>query len=726
MGIPFLFTGSFLSFRSGPSGGRFRRTGLRLVLGLAACGLFHLFCAVPVTRGAVIEDANRLWWNGDYEGAALRYAEIVRSSRSNVDAALELAALYRSVGDYGAAVRVYQKLLADADGDLQETVDVLLPLGESCYYGHRLDEAEDAFRRALAVEPRNTRVLFGLGRVLFEKEQLNEAESLLQSAAALEPSFPGTCIYLARVCEMRGETKRAIDYYRKAFGTDSQHAELLFPLGRAFMAAGSWEDAFRQYHRLRSMDRKNPLVLSRLEEIRPRLTRSEGEVVPAGKLESFKTVSAKPVPAGMPVLRIGLNTAAGGSAVLMQSFVFITNGPFVLGEASVSEGPAHFEGAPHTEYRIFMNKGKTFIDRNEPEKADPEAVPRIFSIVVRKTDDAGDRAAAVIVRSIEYARGYAWAGIEDRQYRGSLEVRTGAGGLKLINVISLEEYLYSVLPSEMSIGFPEEALKAQAVVARSYALHRKRVIRPHRNDGFDLCDSQHCQVYRGAANEWKRTTTAVENTRGEVLMSGGRIASPLFHANCGGHTQSSKDLAGWSEVSYLTGVLDGPPGTVFPMSPVSLERWLKTRPHTYCGAGPLDPGAEFRWFRLIPADLLGEKLDRLRGIGSIRSITVLSRNPAGYAHGVRVEGTRGEAVIDKEHEIRRLLGLGPLRSNLFWIETKLGENGLPEEFLLYGGGWGHGVGMCQQGSGGMAERGFSYDEILKHYYTNAELQTLDY
>jgi SpoIID/LytB domain protein len=218
----------------------------------------------------------------------------------------------------------------------------------------------------------------------------------------------------------------------------------------------------------------------------------------------------------------------------------------------------------------------------------------------------------------------------------------------------------------------------------------------------------------------------VDETRGEVLISGGKLTSPLFHANCGGHTQSSGDLKGWGDVSYLTGVLDGPPDLPFPSSPVTLERWLKSRPPAYCATAPFNAGPEFRWFRVIPADLLQEKLDRFNGIGRIDMVAVLKRNPAGYVHSVEVRGERDTIRLEKEHEIRRFLGVGPLRSNLFWIETRFGDDGYPLEFLLYGGGWGHGVGLCQDGAGGMAAQGFSYPAILAHYYTGSDLSKLGY
>jgi stage II sporulation protein D len=700
---------------------------------MRAAVLLFLFFAVATTKvssGQELEAANRLWWNGAYEEAALRYTEITRPSDEKLRALLECAALNRSTGDYGAAIELYRAVLAEGSGEVVR--EVLIPLGESCYYINRLKVAEEVFRRALALEPHNLEALFGLGRVLLAENNLQDAASMLQEAAALEPSFSGSYIYLARIAEMQSDPRGAIAYYQKALQIDSQHAELLFPLGQAFVNVGLWEDAYRQFYRLRNIDGKNPLVLSKLEEIRPQLTRTEGEVVPPKSLESFKPAPAVSVPPGMPVLRIGLNTTSGGSVIGMKSLSFVTNGPFVLRADAVPEGTlpeesALFEGSSGTEYRIFMNNGKTLIGYDRLDETPPlQELPQTFSIEVVKTDASGMQAGSIIIRTIEYARGYAWSGVEDRQYRGRLEVRAGSEGLRLVNVISLEEYLYGVLPSEMSISFPQEALKAQAVIARSFALYRKRIVRPHRNDGFDLCDSQHCQVYRGASNEWEKTTRAVDDTRGEVLMSGGRLASPLFHANCGGHTQSSRDLEGWGDVSYLTGVPDGPPDLSFPSSPVSLERWLKSHPPAYCGTVPFNEGPEFRWFRLIPADLLQEKLDRFMGIGRIGKITVLRRNPAGYVHSVEIRGARGTVIIGKEHEIRRFLGVGPLRSNLFWIETRFDTGGYPEEFLLYGGGWGHGVGLCQDGAGGMASRGFTYQDILAHYYTGTDLLTIDY
>ena len=156
----------------------------------------------------------------------------------------------------------------------------------------------------------------------------------------------------------------------------------------------------------------------------------------------------------------------------------------------------------------------------------------------------------------------------------------------------------------------------------------------------------------------------------------------------------------------------------------ALENWIKSRPGAYCNITASGKDPEFRWFRLVPADLLQEKILRQKDIGNIRGILVTKRNPAGYVHSVKIIGTRDSITVKKEHLIRRLLGIGPLRSNLFWVETKYNEKGFPEEFTIYGGGWGHGVGLCQSGSAGIAKRGLSYKEILEHYYKGTVIEGL--
>ena len=177
---------------------------------------------------------------------------------------------------------------------------------------------------------------------------------------------------------------------------------------------------------------------------------------------------------------------------------------------------------------------------------------------------------------------------------------------------------------------------------------------------------------------------------------------------------------------YLSAVFDGYGETSFPSTPFGLEHWIKTKPKVYGNQPDLKYPPSFRWFRVVPVKFMQEKLNREKNIGKIKNIIPIQRNSSGNINYIIVKGTKGELHIKKENKIRRLFGLGPLRSTLFWIETRYKSKNKPIEFIIYGGGWGHAVGLCQTGAAGMAKQGFSYKDILLHYYKDTKLEKLKY
>jgi SpoIID/LytB domain protein len=697
-----------------------------LIRGAAAAFFgFSLFLTVMLPAGPALpqlQKANALWWKGDYGGAEASYLDLAASGSRELETRLELAAHYRSRAEYGPAMEQYTILLGKfKSGDLGADL-AMVPLGECLYYTGRLDEAERVFRRALESSPGTLSALFGLGRTLYEKGNLPGADIYLSLAVLLFPRFSGSSIYLARIAEREGDLQKAIEIYQRALKIDGHQVELRYELGELYQRLERFEESFREYHRLTSMDADNPYLIARLEEVRPRLARAEEEIIPVKTLEKFASLKYVARPLKIPLLRVGLNTDQRGDIVPLESVTFLADGEFRIVPA-VQNAPPFSQGVT---YRLSLREGRMHLqtvqggsDRTQtvggavlPDKVTLEPLPNT------KT--------SFIVKRVEYARGFAWAGVADRQYRGKLEISPHAGGLKIVNIVNLEEYLYSVVPSEMMISFPVEALDAQAILARSYALSTARYNRPHEADGYDLCDGQHCQVYSGASGEYAKTTNAVDRTRGIVLAYSGAVARPLFHSTCGGHTQSAVELKGWGDAPYLTGVVDGPAGVSFPSSPLGLERWIKTSPEVYCNRSGGGPSPEFRWFRIVPAVFVQEKIERLFDIGGLLGVSVVRHSSSGYANGLLVRGTKGSVLLEREGEVRRFLGIGPLRSGLYWLETKFGVDGRPDEFVVYGGGWGHGVGMCQTGAGEMARRGFTHTEILKHYYGKAQLKNLGY
>jgi SpoIID/LytB domain protein len=677
---------------------------------------FFLIIPKAFCENDLLARAHRFWWEGSYSEAIPLYKKAAQNTRDETLARTNLAALFRSLGYYQPAIQQYRILLSgNRPMDRKAIEEVLIPLAESYYYAHMLKEAELTFHKVLEVTPSSLRALFGLGRVLFAEGKYDKSEALFQKSASLNPQFPAHYIYLARIAQKKKDSKGAATLYKEALQWDNYQVELMYFLGLEHQALGQYEEAFRRFYRLNNIDAGNTFVKAKLKEVRQHLTRKEEEIIVAKKLERFFLIEPAALPLKIPVIRIGLNTSVGGRILPMKALSFVSNGSFTVDSANRTL----FSGGAHKQYTIAFQEGRAVLTGSSGDAL--AVLPGKF-LLKQMVPARG----SFIIRRIEYAQGFAWGGIEDRQYRGRIEVNVTRDGFRLINEVNLEEYLYGVVPSEMMISFPLEALKVQSIIARSYALYRMNYIHPHKDHGFDLCDSQHCQVYKGASNEWEKSSRAIDQTRGIVLMHRGEVAQPLYHSNCGGHTQSSADLKGWGEVDYLKGVFDGPESVTFPSSPVALERWLKSQPSVYCNIKAAEHDPEFRWFRMVPAEFLQEKILRQKDIGNIKRLFILSRNPSGYVHSVKIIGTEGYIIIEKEHLIRRLLGIGPLRSNLFWVETKYDGQSVPEEFIFFGGGWGHGVGMCQSGAAGMAQKGFSFSQILSHYYINTEVKTLDY
>lgn len=279
--------------------------------------------------------------------------------------------------------------------------------------------------------------------------------------------------------------------------------------------------------------------------------------------------------------------------------------------------------------------------------------------------------------------------LDGRRYRGALELRHRGGGLTAVNIVPVDGYLRSVVPEEMPVDWPAEAIKAQSVAARSFALASRG---RHASEGYDLCTTTHCQLYTGTAAEKSASDAAIKATRGEVLTYGGKPIEALFHTDSGGMTENSEDVWG-SHVPYLRAAKDTP---------------AKTMP----------------WTKTISRADLGRKLAaKGHTIGRVRSLALSplaigraakDRTASGRVKTMTVKGTKGTATLSGT-TWRSLLGL---KSTLF--DVKLAKDMVT--FTGYGSG--HGLGISQWGAERMAAKGASYAEILHHYYTGTKLQQL--
>jgi stage II sporulation protein D len=273
------------------------------------------------------------------------------------------------------------------------------------------------------------------------------------------------------------------------------------------------------------------------------------------------------------------------------------------------------------------------------------------------------------------------------EVRGAIEVARDGGGLRVVNRVPLEDYVAGTLGREVYHGWHEETLKAQAVVSRTYALHRRGRggARP-----FDLEAGTSSQVYGGVGAETPRIRAAVASTGREILVHDGAPILAAFHSASGGLTESSEAV--WGErLPYLVS------------RPVPHE---EDSPDTY-------------WRARVTGTTLGRALAPLGlRLGAIRQVSVVDRSASGRARMVRVSGTEGSETLSGR-ALRVALGEGLLRSTLFEIRTR------DDAFIFVGSGHGHGVGMSQWGAEAMAKRGASYREILAAFYPGALLSGVD-
>jgi stage II sporulation protein D len=284
-------------------------------------------------------------------------------------------------------------------------------------------------------------------------------------------------------------------------------------------------------------------------------------------------------------------------------------------------------------------------------------------------------------------------------YRGVLELKPAGSGLTVINRLPLEHYLYGVVPSEIPRSWPAAALKSQAVAARSYALAN---LGKHRSRGFDVCSTDDCQVYTGANVENVSTNGAVDLTRGEVLMSHGRVIPAYFCSSAGGYTENSEDV--WvRKESFIRAVPD----------------YDQSSPH-------------YTWYKNVSATALAASLARQGvNVGPLVNVTPIARSYSGRVKTVQVVGQAGSRVVSGE-SFRIAAGLG---STLFNVAPRgsqpastptPGVPSLPAEFAFAGRGWGHGLGLSQWGAKSLGEKGYPYTTILQHYYPGAQLRRGNY
>ena len=362
-----------------------------------------------------------------------------------------------------------------------------------------------------------------------------------------------------------------------------------------------------------------------------------------------------------------------------------------------------------------------------------------------------------------------WERKENQQFLGGLKfIATGEGiekTITAINIISLEDYLKSVISSEMSSTNAEELLKAHAIISRSWLLaqiiksqtlkkekdkYRTSIETPTEiirwydredHEHFDVCADDHCQRYQGITRQTTELVNRVVNeTYGKVISYQGSICDARFSKCCGGIMETFENV--WEPIihPYLQGKPDN--YSEFPIPDLCREEeaedWIRNSPDAFCNTqnkqvlkqvlNDYDQETTdfFRWKVTYNQEELTTLIKKHTGInfGQIIDLQPLERGTSGRINRLKIIGTERVMVIGKELEIRRILSNTHLYSSAFVVDAfDEDSDGIPQKFILTGAGWGHGVGLCQIGASMMAEKGYKHKEILAHYYPNSKIQT---
>lgn len=310
---------------------------------------------------------------------------------------------------------------------------------------------------------------------------------------------------------------------------------------------------------------------------------------------------------------------------------------------------------------------------------------------------------------------------ENRYYGGELEIGIGPGGLlEIYESLPLDDYLRGVLPAEMPASWPIEALKAQAVTARSSVV--ADLAGKHHLEGFDCCGTEHCRAYEGRGAWQESTNRAVTETAGEVLAAGGRVAPTVFSSDCGGWTENNDTVWAAPADPVLRGVADFPsPRKAAARSPdqTGIDQWVRSKPPAFCSVDK----DSFRWTRRFTAEELTRLVNERHAVGPVRAVEPGARGVSGRLKSVRIVGGKDAVTVQKDLPIR--LAFGGLPSALFIVVRETDGKGRTV-FTFVGGGRGHGVGLCQHGARGMALAGATCKEIVKQYFTGIELAAIEY
>ena len=518
-------------------------------------------------------------------------------------------------------------------------------------------KAIELYQKSLDINKWRPMGWYRLGLLLRESDP-KEAEKCLQTCWDQDTSFTNVLLPLARLLGTRKEWQKARDYLITANARLPNNREITTALAEARkIVPGGGVVGDGSYYIRRQITAAPP-------KVKPAPPYPKEGTIRIGLVENKKLFSVK----------------AGGA------FFIRTTG----------DRTPLYNGTAGEQFWVEWNNRAIVVQDKSNKTLVRSTTPLVYEL--RSNEDCSIVAGAVN-----------GAPATNRTYRGELEFRSGSEGITLVNIIPMEDYLYGVVPAEMPASWPLEALKVQAIAARSYAIANKGQFTAR---GFDIFGTPHSQAYHGVGVEHKNTTAATDATRGMILMGGKLPLKAYYSANHGGYSEDC--LTMWGYDAHMQAVPDKLlPLRISPLSPDALYRWVRDTPATYSNVPRFSYISAYRWEKWVTPEEIRRRLPE--DPGDIKRIVTRGRGISGRIYELEVQGTQKNVIV-KGDAIWN--AMGSLGSSLFTIRYKHSK-GKVEYLVFQGAGYGHGIGMDQHGAAGMASVGLSANDILLHYYPRA-------
>jgi SpoIID/LytB domain protein len=646
--------------------------------------------------------AEEAYYEGNYSTVENYYQEIIELSPFNLESRRNLAVIYNDQNKLQAEnkTRMQLTILSNQNQDYLDLAVNFYELNNQLASNYIL---ENKFDEQLEQESMSYQKYYYLIKNNLDLDNLDKAEEYLMKITNLKVNQSEVYLLSAELNRKKDNFKQAFNNYQSAYEENRGQTYLFKNMAEMLELAGEEIEAYNYWQRTLSYGWFRDLAYQKINQYQdkyPQLKpdaedQEEPEEINPFTLEaSWREVEELKNQEENQLLRIGLQENN-------EHLLFQYSDPFSV----VYDGKIIYRAEPRKNYLLEIEAGSIFI-RTEEERV------RLGSSDLEYQIYSSQQNSSFYVYNINYGQGYFWQGSGNRQYRGNMIIKGEGEEFTLINQVELTPYLVSVVPSEIYASWPEEALKAQAVAARSYTLSN---LGRHSSDGYDLCSSVHCAAYNGIMSENERTTEAVLSTQGESAVYEGRVIEAVFSSNSGGFTERSDQI--WSaDLYYLRGANQMKNDDYeFPLAPVELQQWLLSSPESYSK----DFGSSnYRWQLRVPAEVIEYRSE----LNKIRKIEVNQRAQGGTITSLSIYSDQ-ESKDYSVSQIRRVLG--GLKSSRFYFDSHYDQNGYLKELYVYGSGWGHNLGLDQSASAGMGAAGWNYQEIIKHFYPGVEIEKIN-